>query len=135
MGVLSHLLCDERSLELILLNIRWITSTETCICFPIQPNGQKCSQRGNGSVKRGEEWQMFSSDFLKYKQYHSRTGTRKEKLSCLSLRAQACPDSLIQNTHYGLADQMKAITNKTFCTSNSRWQFVFLCFLKQLVRF
>lgn len=68
------------------------------------------------------------------KQYHSRTGLRKEKLSCLSLRARACPDSLIQNILYSLADQMKAITNKTFCSSNSRWQFVLLLFLKKLVR-
>lgn len=132
MGFLSHLY-DKMSLELILLNICWITSTETCTCFPIQPNGQKFSQGGKWSLKTGE-WQLFSSEFLKCKQYHSRAGPRKEKLSCLSVRAQACPNSLIQNILYSLADQMKAITNKTFCSSSSRWQFVLLLFLKHLAR-
>lgn len=95
-------------------------------------------QTGKNAIGRKwickEEWQLFGSEFLKYKQYHSRTGPKKENLSCSSLRVQACHDSLIQNILYSLAGQMKAITNKTFCSSNSRWQLALSLFLKQLVR-
>lgn len=145
-GFCHILLYDERSLVEQLLDYfyrniyflshptKWTKPIQTNPTKRIPPTKTHSHPTKNAVREETDPWIEETDGSCSAQSSLNANKPRKVKLYCLSLRSQACPKSLIQNILYSLADQMKAVSNKTFCSSNSTWHFALLLFLKQLVR-